>query len=473
MPPAAPWDYRPFPPGTPFAWKPAAPWPAVGPTPGFKFADVVRDAPPPPEPADELIAPPRPIPQDLFGFDAAPARVAPAKAIVWQDDVTAASKLARERRKPLVVVFTQDPCHFCGELLRGPLAGDEVAAMADDAVFVVVRPVDGGDGETLAKGLKVDRYPTITVVDVKGEKIGNVVERGRVVGLFPADELAADLAAIVFPADAIDRAVRERPADAQAFFARAALRMAGGDAAGAIADCTEAVRLDPSKAGAWTVRGQLRRKAGDADAALSDFDRAIAPDPRRDVAYSARAPPSRPSGATPTAPSRTTPARSSSPRGRRKTCSRAAVSSGTPAAATPPAPTSPAASNSTRPTSPRSTRSPPVPKAAGSSTPRRSCRSPRANITPGPAGRAAGKRSAERSRGAANAPREVPLPLARLAFVPKGAGMTDRHPEVPRGISGGEDASPSRDPSGRRAPLGMTCYAFLERLLKSGFRDAG
>ena len=47
----------------------------------------------------------------------------------------------------------------------------------------------------------------------------------------------------------------------------------------------------------------------------------------------------------------------------------------------------------------------------------------------------------------------------------KGHRALGRHPEVPRGISGSGSVSPSRDPSGRRTPLGMTPSAFLKQFL--------
>ena len=67
-------------------------------------------------------------------------------------------------------------------------------------------------------------------------------------------------------------------------------------------------------------------------------------------------------------------------------------------------------------------------------------------------------------RNSATRPR-APGASLRSAFK-KGAGALDGHPEVPRGISGRESTSSSRDPPGLKAPLMHTPYEVVRKGLR-------
>ena len=74
---------------------------------------------------------------------------------------------------------------------------------------------------------------------------------------------------------------RTSPHDrALAFAFRADAKRAGGDAAGAIADYSQAIALLPDFALAYRSRGTLYLKTGDNANARADFDKAIGPDPQ-------------------------------------------------------------------------------------------------------------------------------------------------------------------------------------------------
>jgi tetratricopeptide (TPR) repeat protein len=78
-------------------------------------------------------------------------------------------------------------------------------------------------------------------------------------------------------------------AKARVLFARAALRAADGDDAGALKDLTEGLALDKKNAKAFHRRGQLRLKTGKTALAIDDFYKAVALDIGFAQAYADRA----------------------------------------------------------------------------------------------------------------------------------------------------------------------------------------
>src|SRR5262245_32651949 len=83
--------------------------------------------------------------------------------------------------------------------------------------------------------------------------------------------------------------IRLKPDHALAYYNRAVLRRAAGDADGALVDFDTAIRLDPGYPRAYSNRGTAHYDKGEMDAALADFDTAIRLDPRYTRAYFNRA----------------------------------------------------------------------------------------------------------------------------------------------------------------------------------------
>ena len=76
----------------------------------------------------------------------------------------------------------------------------------------------------------------------------------------------------------VGRALELGASPARAYFLRADLKRAAGDAAGATADVAEAVTVEPTTEAGWVERGRARWDT-DRPGALADFDRALAVNP--------------------------------------------------------------------------------------------------------------------------------------------------------------------------------------------------
>ncbi len=83
-------------------------------------------------------------------------------------------------------------------------------------------------------------------------------------------------------------ALRLEPAVASSLTARANVRLALGNADGAISDLTDAIRMGGGTAGLLMARGYAHLVKNDADAALADFDAVVALQPKNASAYNVR-----------------------------------------------------------------------------------------------------------------------------------------------------------------------------------------
>jgi tetratricopeptide (TPR) repeat protein len=80
----------------------------------------------------------------------------------------------------------------------------------------------------------------------------------------------------------LGRRIRAHPEDRFSYIERGRVRLASGDAPGAISDFTSALALDPKDEDAYIERYRAKRAAGDFEGALTDLDRAIAVRPRQE-----------------------------------------------------------------------------------------------------------------------------------------------------------------------------------------------
>ncbi len=88
-------------------------------------------------------------------------------------------------------------------------------------------------------------------------------------------------------------ALRLEPAVASSLTARANVRLALGNADGAISDLTDAIRMGGGTAGLLMARGYAHLVKNDADAALADFDAVVALQPKNAPTTSAASPTAR------------------------------------------------------------------------------------------------------------------------------------------------------------------------------------
>lgn len=93
--------------------------------------------------------------------------------IEWQSDVTTALTKAQREHKPLVVVFKEDRCGWC-KLFSDELQKPEVGAIAKDAVYLQVTPSTNSEAKQLANLVKVEGYPTVSVLSVEGGVISPI-----------------------------------------------------------------------------------------------------------------------------------------------------------------------------------------------------------------------------------------------------------------------------------------------------------
>jgi len=89
--------------------------------------------------------------------------------------------------------------------------------------------------------------------------------------------------------DALERAVRNNPDDAQPYLQRGELFALRGERDRAIEDLDRAIVLDPKSATGFIERSELNAAKGDADRAITDANRAIRLEPNSEVPYAARA----------------------------------------------------------------------------------------------------------------------------------------------------------------------------------------
>ena len=106
----------------------------------------------------------------------------PTAKFKWQSDYAKALKLAKEEKKPVVILFTNPSwCHYCVDLEKTHIASKEFKPWAaDKAIFVKLDKFPSGKPTTaeekktseLAKKFGVSGIPAWISVDADGNKLG-------------------------------------------------------------------------------------------------------------------------------------------------------------------------------------------------------------------------------------------------------------------------------------------------------------
>jgi thioredoxin-related protein len=124
-----------------------------------------------------------------------------AKPIEFSNALYDSFLKASKEGKPLIVEFSQESCGWCKKLNEETLKSPEVTALGDKAVWVRVDPMkdedDKGNVRQLQADLKVDKFPTVVVLDVTPQGIR---ERGRIVGYFKPADFSNNLKQLLPPA---------------------------------------------------------------------------------------------------------------------------------------------------------------------------------------------------------------------------------------------------------------------------------
>jgi hypothetical protein len=112
----------------------------------------------------------------------------PPSGIVWGIGLAAGAQQAHWERKPLVVFIYQEKMPPCDQMME-TLMDERLDELADRAVFVwqdAFQDDTMGNVSNLIKLFKIDRVPTVIVLDIID--VGVIREVGRVVGVCSADE---------------------------------------------------------------------------------------------------------------------------------------------------------------------------------------------------------------------------------------------------------------------------------------------
>lgn len=127
----------------------------------------------------------------LVAAHAKPAKkVAPkAKAgvVVWRTDFDAALKEARKAGKPLFVDFYTDWCGPCKYLDQTTYKDAKFVKASRSWVMVKLNAEKGARNPQLAKKFKVNAYPTLLMLDMRGKQLNMVA------GAYPTSMMLSEM----------------------------------------------------------------------------------------------------------------------------------------------------------------------------------------------------------------------------------------------------------------------------------------
>ena len=90
----------------------------------------------------------------------------PGRRIGWHfNDLLGAYKQAIKENKPLVVVYGEDWCKYCGDMIAEALTCPNVNTLAGSAIFGYSAPSHDPGAKVAAKSLDVHSYPSVSVLE--------------------------------------------------------------------------------------------------------------------------------------------------------------------------------------------------------------------------------------------------------------------------------------------------------------------
>ncbi|MEK6324397.1 MAG: thioredoxin family protein [Acidobacteriota bacterium] len=128
---------------------------------------------------DDLGSAPREVVRLPAESDAQPAKtrdpeVVPG-SIAWQRDLRRAFHGAKADGKLIVVDVYTDWCGWCKKMDKTIYTDPAIVALSRQQVFVKVNAEDRGEGQSFAKDMGVNGYPTTIILDGQG-RVLNIAE---------------------------------------------------------------------------------------------------------------------------------------------------------------------------------------------------------------------------------------------------------------------------------------------------------
>jgi len=105
-----------------------------------------------------------------------------SSGIEWETDYQTALQKASQSSKPIVLDLYTDWCHWCKRLDEDVWADSDMVAFSEGQVYLKLDAENSDDGRRLVEKLKVRGYPTVVILNHRGEEIN------KIVGYLPADK---------------------------------------------------------------------------------------------------------------------------------------------------------------------------------------------------------------------------------------------------------------------------------------------
>jgi thiol:disulfide interchange protein len=110
-----------------------------------------------------------------------------SSAIKWETDYQTALQKAAQSNKPIVVDLYTVWCHWCKKLDEDVWSDNDIVAFSKGQVYLKLNAEESEDGRRLAEKFKVRGYPTVVILNNKGEEIN------KIIGYMPADKYLKEL----------------------------------------------------------------------------------------------------------------------------------------------------------------------------------------------------------------------------------------------------------------------------------------
>jgi thiol:disulfide interchange protein len=107
--------------------------------------------------------------------------------IKWETDYQTALQKAAQSNKPIVVDLYTVWCHWCKKLDEDVWSDNDIVAFSKGQVYLKLNAEESEDGRRLAEKFKVRGYPTVVILNHKGEEIN------KIIGYMPADKYLKEL----------------------------------------------------------------------------------------------------------------------------------------------------------------------------------------------------------------------------------------------------------------------------------------
>jgi uncharacterized protein YyaL (SSP411 family) len=130
----------------------------------------------------------------------------------FEESFESALKEAKKASKPVFIDFYTDWCGWCKVLDRETYPNKEVAALLTKSFVSIKVDAEKGNGPELSKRYDVSGFPTLLIVDDKGEELD------RIIGYRPPEKFISELKPILAGKSfaALKKRVSESPSDLEA-----------------------------------------------------------------------------------------------------------------------------------------------------------------------------------------------------------------------------------------------------------------